>query len=48
MGCLEDPNAISDEECRRYEDYYLFIEYKKLQDINFKRRIYNENLKFSP
>ena len=48
MGCLADPNAISDEESRRYDGYYLFIDYDKLKDINFKRRIYSDNVKFAP
>jgi len=50
MGCLVDPNTddISLEETRRYEHYYLIIDYNKLKDINFKRRLYNENLKLAP
>ena len=48
MGCLADLNATTDEEWRRYSDYHLFIDYNKLKDINYKRRLYNDNLKFAP
>ena len=48
MGCLADPNGMADEEWRRYSGYHLFIDYNKLKDINFKRRLYNDNLKFAP
>ena len=48
MGCLSDFNDPSRDELGRYCEFYKYIDYNKLKDINFKRRLYKEMLELSP
>ena len=48
MGCLSDFNDPTREELGRYSEFYNYIDYNKLKDINFKRKLYKETLELSP